>query len=493
MDAPSEEPVLDEQVKPEVVQETVRPEIVIPLVKYELYTGTDYGMMKDNIQKQLSIMTRILHNEPIDSFDYAHDILHFTDQERNQLWIIRTLLCYQMMIFGTHIMSYSSLHAELYTESPFQRTFRPEVISELPSFKLGIFGSITPTSDIDIGIQYSGKTPGFAALDYVVATMEDMFIHFLRIESTLKLDIEYYADMMTLPNPNSANTASPDLFYLDTSTFTQIEFIEMLPYAYASIYRNYLTAIKDLKTIPNEMSFISRLEKYGVSVNTDAMNEAKKIVDDYMSLTYNEAREIYYDLVRAAEEQVVIIRGYIIARNYGAIINQLIVNAMKAIASALVFRAESYTCAPTVMHVVRLLQGSKDKKYPVTYPAECLYGLQANRLKNPQCEIGRFGYEMSRLEQIGYMLRFQMTYCEKPQNNMNAKAKCNKKLDKYKKRLDDAILRKKCIPDRKTRVPERKVRIQKGGRHHINGDIQKTRRITRRRQYMKRTKKHVRR
>lgn len=40
MDAPSEEPVLDEQVKPEVVQETARPEIVIPLVKYELYTLT---------------------------------------------------------------------------------------------------------------------------------------------------------------------------------------------------------------------------------------------------------------------------------------------------------------------------------------------------------------------------------------------------------------------------------------------------------------------
>jgi hypothetical protein len=447
-------------------------------VKYELYTGTDYGMMKDNIQKQLSIMTHILHNEPISSFDYAHDILHFTEQERNQLWIVRTLLCYQMMIFGTHVMSYSSLHKEVYAEMP-ERTFRPDVISELPSFKLGIFGSITPTSDIDIGIQYSGKTAGFAALDYVVATMEDMFIHFLGVESTLKLDIEYYADMMTLPNPDSTNTASPDLFYLDTSSFTQIEFIEMLPYAYASIYRNYKTATNDLKNRRNEIGFISRLEKQGVSVNENVMNKAKQMVDAYMNLTYNMAREQYYQLVKAAEAHVVDIREFIQAGDYKALTNARIVEAMKAIAHALIFRAESYVCAPTVMHVVRLLQADPTgKKYPVSYPTDtCTVQLQ-NRLKNPQCEIGRYGYEMSKLEQIGYILRFELTYCEGSQNKEKAE-KCKKKLGKYQARLNDANARQADI-------------LSSGGRRKKYRSIRRKTYRNGRRKHIKRTKRHMR-
>jgi hypothetical protein len=35
---------------------------------------------------------------------------------------------------------------------------------------------------------------------------------------------------------------------------------------------------------------------------------------------------------------------------------------MQKISHALVFRAESYTCAPTIMHVVRILQLDKLKK-----------------------------------------------------------------------------------------------------------------------------------
>jgi hypothetical protein len=451
-------------------------------VQYDLYTGNDFSMMKSEISTQLSIMNKILqsHNETMTSFDYAHDILHFGEQERNQLWIVRTLLCYQMMIFGTHIMSDPSLHAKVYKTTPFQRTFRPDVISELPSFKLGIFGSITPTSDIDIGIQYSGMTNGFSALDYVVATMEDMFILFLGVTSTLQLDIEYYADMMTLPNPNPTNTASPDLFYLDTMSFTENEFKEMLPYAYASIYRNYLTAKKDLKNTSNETDFIPRLNMYVELIDENAMNTAKQLVSAYMNLTYDKAREKYYELVRLAEANVAIIRGYLQTRNYQALTNDVIVKTMKAIAHALIFRAESYVCAPTVMHVVRLLQADpKREKYPVTYPTTC-HALPEIRLKNPQCEIGRYGYEMSILEQIGYILRFQLTYCEGEPNHTKD-TKCKKKLEKYRSRLDDAIERKQGISS------------SKGGRRKKSRSIQqKTHRNGRRKNYIKRTRKHTR-
>jgi len=385
-----------------------------------------------------------------------------------------------MMIFGTHIMSDRALHAEVYTDTSFQREFRQDVVEELPSFKLGIFGSITATSDIDIGIQYSGKTAGFAALDYVVATMEDMFIHFLGIESTLKLDIEYYADMMTLPNPDSTNAASPDLFYLDTSTFTQVEFIEMLPYAYASIYRNYQTATHGLKNNSDKIGFISRLEKQGISVNENAMNKAKQMVDAYMHLTYAKARARYYELVEKAEAHVVAIRGFIQVGNYKALTNGRIVEAMKAIAHALIFRAESYVCAPTVMHVVRLLQADPTgEKYPVSYPTDTCTVQLKNRLKNPQCEIGWFGYEMSRLEQIGYIVRFLLTYCEGAQNNTKV-AKCKKKLGKYQARLNDADARQAGI-------------LSNGGGRKKSRFIRRKTYRNGRRKHTKHTKRHMRR
>jgi hypothetical protein len=435
-------------------------------VIYTLCTEADYRIMMNDIKTHITIINGILDskNKNITNFDYSHDILMFEEPMRNKLWIIRTLLCYQMMIFGTHVMSNALLHKQVYGSSS-KRTFRPEVITELPSFKLGIFGSITPTSDIDIGIQYSGNTAGFTALDYVVGIIEDMFILFLGIESTLKLDIEYYANLETLPNPGTNSEASPDLFYLDTTNFTEKDFNEMLPYAYASIYRNYRTAAKDVRTTYNKEDLISRLQTYGVVLDetkNKAMNEAMKMVDEYMSLSYNDARERYYELVRIAEKQVNAIRIHIREGRYNALTNKVIVGTMKALAHSLIFRAESYTCAPTVMHVVRLLQADpKKEKYPVTYPIHAC-AVQKNRLKNPQCGIGWFGYEMSILEQIGYMLRFFMTYC-----GINGNAyKCNKKRTKYETRYMDGKERQQGVPLKKQ---------NNGGRRRLK---QRTRRRT---------------
>jgi hypothetical protein len=478
-------------------------------INYSLCIEADYGTMMAAITTRIATMNGILatKNKNITNFDYAHHILDFTEQERNQLWMIRTLLCYQMMIFGTHVMSNELLHTRVYQTSPFQRTFRTDVVEELPSFKLGIFGSITPTSDIDIGIQYSGKTPEFIALAYVVGIIEDMFIHFLGITSTLKLDIEYYANLETVPNPDIKNTASPDLFYLDTTHFTENDFNAMLPYAYASIYRNYLTAIKDLETEPNWTDFMNRLQGKGVDVNKhhitkDAMALAKKMVDEYMGLSYNKAREKYYTLVRKAEELVNVIRGFIRAGNYDAITNDMILHAMIALAHSLIFRAESYTCAPTVMHVVRLLQAStKNGKYPVTYPIDTCAVRPENRLKNPQCGIGWFGYEMSILEQIGYIIRFAMMYCEQHMNakakanananaNANAKAKakakCDKKQLKYETRRVDGKKRQEGVP----LFPA--IKQNNGGRRIRRRTRQRTRRNIRKKQ-VRHTKRHMRR
>lgn len=430
----------------------------IPSLMYKLYPNegeVSYDTMMKFMVRPLELFNSVLEKmgKTMKTFDYAHDILHFDVQDRNKLWIMRTLLCYQMMIFGTLLMENQALHDEVYAQWSFSRPFRANVTAELKSFKLGIFGSITPTSDIDIGIQYSGETNGFAALDYVVATMEDMFIYFLGIESTLKLDIEYYADMMTLPNPNTSDKEHPDLFYLDTSSFTEHDFIQLLPYAYASIYRNYLTAMNDLRVTKNWKNnskniddLTTKIEEYDptIEVNTSAMKDAKDMVQAYMQMPYAKAREEYYQFVKTAEETVAKIRDIIQQKLYDKLTNELILEAMIDIAKSLIFRAESYVCAPTVMHVVRVLQADPSKlKYPVLYPAECITELK-KRLSNPQCEIGKYGFELSKLEQIGYIIRFKMTYCDpltsnvKHNSNEKRKEKCIKKQGKYTNRLINA-------------------------------------------------------
>jgi predicted nucleotidyltransferase len=55
------------------------------------------------------------------------------------------------------------------------RIFRGDVKPELENYKMGIFGSLTPTSDIDIGVQYSGEIIGLIGLSYIVSIFEDLF------------------------------------------------------------------------------------------------------------------------------------------------------------------------------------------------------------------------------------------------------------------------------------------------------------------------------
>ncbi len=470
----------------------------IESVMYELYPNegeVSYDTLMNFMLYPLELFNSVLQqkSKTMKTFDYAHDILHFDEQDRNKLWIMRTLLCYQMMIFGTLLMTDETLHNEVYSKiTLFTRLFRTDVTAELESFKLGIFGSITPTSDIDIGIQYSGFTSKFTALDYVVATMEDMFIYFLGIDSTLQLDIEYYADMMTLPNPDTNNEKHPDFFYLDTSSFTEDDFTQMLPYAYASIYRNYVTAKKDLGITENNSKNIddlsARIQAYDPRfvIDTDAMRQAKGMVQAYMKMPYANAREEYYKLVNAAEVKVAEIRDIIGRNSYDELTNPLILQSMIDIARSLIFRAESYVCAPTVMHVVRVLQAtnSSQLKYPVLYPEYCRVSSRKMKLLNPECEIGKYGYELSKLEQIGYIIRFKMTYCDPLTSNHNhnqgRKEKCIKKQGKYTKRLLNADERIKAIhvknvsggyrKKKHTRITRKKRRQQVRRKHTKRGN-----------------------
>jgi len=128
---------------------------------------------------------------------------------------------------------------------------------------------------------------------------------------------------------------------------------------------------------------------------------------------------------------------------------------MKAIGDALTLRMESYTCSPTVVHVVRVLQAEAQKiaqeatnrflktpngsnnvpgKYITTTPTE-LCNI-TTKLQTAKCVIGVTGFILSALEQLGYMYRFYKVYC--PGGSHQDDTKCKKKIDKYQIRLTHA-------------------------------------------------------
>jgi hypothetical protein len=325
--------------------------------------------------------------------------------------------------------------------------------------------------------------------------------------NTLQLDIEFYATILTVKNPDYKpdDGISQDIYLLDTSKFEEKHFNALLPYAGASIIRNTPITIESY-TI-NEINpssyfeYVSKQEQKKTKVffpNTTmssihifddkqikSLNEGKTFVDDYKTIfekNYNQAREKYYKLVDNAEEKIKPIkdkfeqtyREYKTKPGTGKdewqkklkeILNpDEIVEATKAIGLMNIYREESYVCSSTIMHVVRVLQANKNKdtskfKYPVSYPA-CL--MSEHQLEAPVCELGKYGYLLSMLEQVGYILRFQKYYCVEHNNE----EKCSSKILKYMERYTDAIDKIKII-DSNTNQLQSQPLLSKGGRKQI--------------------------
>jgi hypothetical protein len=259
-------------------------------------------------------------------FNYNHDISHFDLKDQIVLWCLRTLLFYQLLVISTIMMSDETVFNNVYSHYTIKRVFKNEIVNELPNFKMGIFGSITPTSDIDIGIQYSGNNTEIAGLSYIVSVFEDLFLIFTGLDS-LHFDIETYADMMTIPSLDEKTKDShPDVFYLDTTHFEEKDFQLMIPYIESSILRNYVTAQLDIgnknsiNTIIASFSY-SEFDKnisgipyeiktqYLKNIDFSRLNQTSiDIVSDYLNSSYNDAREKYYKYVEDAEASVIEVR-----------------------------------------------------------------------------------------------------------------------------------------------------------------------------------------
>ena len=285
-------------------------------------TPSQLDVMKTSIKAKLAKILEISGKKNIKSFDYAHDVIHLDEVKQKKLWIVRTYIFYELLTFVTLSLSDEQLYNQIYTDrSQDKFPFRLDIPNELDNFKMGIFGSITPTSDIDIGFQYSGNTLKIPGLAYMVSRFENSFLIFTEINS-LSFDIETYADMMTIPNTKPDKDQFPDYFYLDTSKFTKEHFQKVLVCAGTSILRNAVLAEMEIKgkqltdaeinNVLNKfnMDDIMKINKvfdnFYVDIKDDFsqdwLEKAKKLVFDYMGSDYNQGRYKYYNLVNIAEE-----------------------------------------------------------------------------------------------------------------------------------------------------------------------------------------------
>ena len=491
-------------------------------------------IIKDKFYNLTSIAENYAENNPIikfSEFNYSHDINKFKEEVKNKLWLLRTILLYQLSIvcvFMVKDQEHKLFDTIYINKNPIigtTRTFIPDVALE--NYEMAIFGSMKSSSDIDIGVVYNGNSGSLelGRLSYIISILEDLFLIFMDKKNSLDFDIEFYATMLSAKNPipivsNNTNTEpinSPDIYILDTSSFTQAEFDKLIPYASASIlrniynhvqlseetfntvemddiinkinnfkythYKNILNATQPQITTKNDKindkdkTYLSLENTNSDNIDTDILQnfnftdtefkekftKGLEMYKEYKIKDYNTARNQYYKLIDDAEIKFNEVTKIFDAsdkktENWQIELKKvltseenkpLIFEAVKAIAHMNLFREESYLLVPTVMHVVRVLQlesinkeSGISTKYPVTYP-ECLTGKKQHELEGAVCEIGQYGYLLSILEQIGFILRFEEEYCKEDKEDNEKKIKnpkkCSDKILKYIKRYVDAI------------------------------------------------------
>lgn len=297
---------------------------------------------------------------------------------------------------------------------------------------LGIFGSESLTSDIDIGVFYKENitiNKNTIKLSEIVKSFESIFVK--QNYTSIDLDTEMYANY-------SVRNVRPFLKTDDAG------YNKMMPYVVAGMMKNYFQSLFDshnsicdtrrkIKLLHNKdcNTFIIKKKLNNITLSnimdipnksllshkdynfikeevTKYIKESKKIISEYINHSYKSGCKKYYDTLDKIHHEYI-----------KKDINNSELN--KYISHALVYRAESYQCSPTIYHVV--------------------YGIQASSNKNEKKKIHNLinhsGYILSMMEQIGYLSRFYNEY-KKTKN----KVLFHKKKNKYEKRLIDAIDKK---------------------------------------------------
>ena len=334
------------------------------------------------------------------------------------------------------------------------------------NIELGIFGSESASSDIDIGVSYkkgSSKDVNMLKLSQVVECFEDYFVK--QKYTSLDIDVEMYADYFISPRYG--------LPFIQTNKDI---YKACLPFVLAGIMKNIIQAMHDKNVLPCDMRRIidnvkAKCDPNAVAVSIDQMDvteninsvlstlklsdnstlklsdnstikdiiknieehiaPAKGYIKEYMKSDYKQSRTKYYDLLNAAHNE------YIKPEPNMKELSE-------KISHALVYRAESYLSAPTIYHVVYTMQAKPQD--------------EATK-KNLNGLITSYGYKISILEQLGFLTRFYNQY--KKADNPNWK----KKNEKYMGRLNDALEKignKNTLISGGKRVTQKRMRKNKG-------------------------------
>lgn len=401
------------------------------------------------------INTNLLKDENGESKTYVNAISDITNPEiQNQLWIARTFLFSQLMIFAVVILGKDNdtMYNTVF-ENP-MHLFMSDVAAQLKLYQMGIFGSKSPTSDIDVGIQYTGDSLN-PTLHYILYVFEQLFLTFTG-KSSLDFDIEAYADLYLIQD-----AGGKDYFYLDTGNLTKDNFKEILPVAGLSIARNVLMdnhnatptfddIISDVNSAITDKTYSDFEKSIGPELFTVLkdptltwLSESMTDMKEFLDSNYDGQRAKYYQAVLAAEKmKFEVAPTFDDAKKLTSTENnEKRCKLINLVGTALAYRMESYSAAPTITHVVRILQANKDavEKYRTISPTELCNptGLAENAA---YCAIGKYGFVMSILEQMGYMSRFYQHYCI---GDHPDKAKCDKKMKKYGDRYVDGFIQYK--------------------------------------------------
>lgn len=293
---------------------------------------------------------------------------------------------------------------------------------QIDQIKLGIYGSISPESDIDISFinNYEHIPLHTHTLSYIIRMFEDLFIYFTGY-STLKFNIEAYATFITL------NKNITEYFYLDTHAFNIADFEELLPLLGSSILRNLamgknfinlnnisITGLATFKNFINKLLALDNNKAQSIIASLSKKTwelKARRLIASYLERSDAGRRSIYYKYIYRLEKLV----SEVYSNGINHLSNETIKSIIKLYAMSLLYRQESYVLAPTIIHVVRILQNDSHTNHN---RRNCIYPTTI-----PKCSLGMVGYLCSIMEQIGYMERYMS----------------GKKYKKYELRYNDAI------------------------------------------------------
>ena len=510
---------------------------------------TNYSLIPDlaalKIQLQ-DILSR--HGINFESFDYSKDIPTVAKSDadpndKHHLWLTRLQICIRILLdtfeYASTVTESNAANAnpavvaQSVEQTPEQQHATPEQqpstgsnisvfvatnSSTLLSFftkteeerktvlekiRLGIWGSTTYASDIDIGIQDIENVEGnrvVGLLAFLVSVIENMYLVTFGTKS-LQLDIEHYCDLMFLDHDDVGGKKQAPVYFLSSVDFEIGDFFEsrsgsgsgnnnysLAEILTASVYRNKYQSDSDKHKKETDNKTRRGLQGSGntITVGSDSSTsaaaaaaaeattlEVDSVVDkfsasdllatialpDDMKSSFNQKKgeeeedwdkkaktlaksflKMTYDDMRTTYYQKIYDAEAFFHANMAAFLSS----------QAAAAGADRALRLDLIAMIAMALLHRAESYVSACTVMHIVRSLQdTDPITSAKPHIGKIGYLMSLIENYGYFNRFQSMYC----CNNESSALCIKKAHKkYLVRFQDALIEFTKIID-KDKVP----------------------------------------